>query len=59
MTQPQFVTQYKVEVGDIFLWDNFQVLHSATPIEYSDEPGKRRLLYRISTKGIPDLCPAA
>lgn len=60
ITQPQFVTRYKVETGDIFLWDNFQVLHSATPIEYSDEPGKRRLLYRISTKGAPALCdPAA
>lgn len=56
ITQPQFVTRYKVEVGDIFLWDNFQVLHSATPIEYSDAPGKRRLLYRISTKGRPHLC---
>jgi len=55
-TQPQFVTRYKVETGDIFLWDNFQVLHSATPIDYSGEPGKRRLLYRISTKGPPALC---
>lgn len=54
--QPRFVTRYKVEVGDIFLWDNFQVLHSATPIEYSDDPGKRRLLYRISTTGVPNLC---
>ncbi|MCB4858807.1 TauD/TfdA family dioxygenase [Sphingobium sp. PNB] len=58
-TQPRFVTRYKVEAGDIFLWDNFQVLHSATPIEYSDEPGKRRLLYRISTKGTPALCRPA
>jgi len=55
-TRPEFVTQYKVEAGDIFLWDNFQVLHSSTAIEYSDEPGKRRLLYRISTKGMPALC---
>lgn len=60
ITQPQYVTSYKVQVGDIFLWDNFQTLHSSTPIEYSDEPGKRRLLYRISTKGAPALCgPAA
>lgn len=59
VTRPEFVTSYKVGVGDIFLWDNFQVLHSATPIDYSDEPGKRRLLYRISTKGIPALCEAA
>lgn len=58
VTEPQFVTKYKVEEGDIFLWDNFQVLHTATAIEYSDEPGKRRLLYRISTKGMPDLCAA-
>lgn len=56
--QPQFITQYKVEVGDIFLWDNFQLLHSATPIEYSDDAEKRRLLYRISTKGLPHLCAA-
>lgn len=56
ITRREFCTSYKVEAGDIFLWDNFQVLHSATPIEYSDEDGKRRLLYRISTKGIPDLC---
>lgn len=55
-TQPEFVSSYKVRVGDIFLWDNFQTLHTATPIEYSDDDGKRRLLYRISTKGIPDLC---
>lgn len=55
-TRPEFVTQYKVEAGDIFLWDNFQVLHSSTAIDYSDEPGKRRLLYRISTKGTPALC---
>lgn len=59
VTQPQFVTKYKVEAGDVFLWDNFQVLHTATAIEYSDDPGKRRLLYRISTKGKPDLCAAA
>jgi len=58
VTRPEFVTACKVDVGDLFLWDNFQVLHSATPIRYSDEPGKRRLLYRISTKGIPALCKA-
>lgn len=56
ITRPEFVTSYKVREGDIFLWDNYQTLHSATPIEYSDEDGKRRLLYRISTKGVPSLC---
>ncbi|ATI80727.1 hypothetical protein A6768_12480 [Sphingobium yanoikuyae] len=58
-TQLQFINQYKVETGDIFLWDNLQVLHSATPIEYSDESAKRRLLYRISTQapGAPAQAP--
>ncbi|HTZ71185.1 MAG TPA: TauD/TfdA family dioxygenase [Acetobacteraceae bacterium] len=59
ITQSRFVSRYKVMKGDIFLWDNYQTLHSATPIEYSDEPAKRRLLYRISTKGVPDLCRSA
>lgn len=52
-TRPEFTTRYKVVPGDIFLWDNFATMHRATPIEYSDEDGKRRLLYRISTKGLP------
>jgi len=55
-TKPEFISKVKIRKGDIFLWDNFQTLHTATPIEYSDEDGKRRLLYRISTKGLPDLC---
>lgn len=58
ITQLQFVISYKIGPGDIFLWDNFQTLHSATPIEYSDEPGKFRLLQRISTKGMPRFLPA-
>lgn len=56
VTQPRFTLTYKIQVGELMMWDNFQVMHSATPIAYSDEPGKRRMLYRISTKGIPDLC---
>jgi taurine dioxygenase len=55
-TRPEFTTSYKVIPGDIFLWDNFATMHRATPIGYSDEDGKRRLLYRISTKGLPALC---
>jgi taurine dioxygenase len=54
-TQPEFTTTVKVTTGDILLWDNFQTMHSATPLEYTDEDGKRRLLHRISTKGLPDL----
>jgi taurine dioxygenase len=54
-TQPRFVQACKARVGDILLWDNFSTLHSATPLEYSDEDGKRRLLYRISTRGQQDV----
>ncbi len=56
ITRPEFRTSYKIQVGDVFVWDNFQVMHSATPIQYTDEEGCRRMLHRISTKGVPDLC---
>lgn len=56
VTRSEFTTSYKIEAGDIFLWGNFQTLHSGTGIEYLDEDGKRRLLYRIGTNGLPDLC---
>jgi taurine dioxygenase len=59
VVRPEFRTGYKVVPGDIVLWDNFGTIHSASPIAYSDAPGKRRLLFRISTKGIPDLCRLA
>jgi len=52
--QPQFRAGYKLMPSDVLIWDNFSVMHRATPIEYSDAPGKRRLNYRISLKGIPD-----
>lgn len=54
--RPEFRTAYKVMPGEVVLWDNFGTVHCASPIDYSDAPGKRRLLYRISTKGIPALC---
>ena len=58
VVRPEFRMDYKILAGDIVLWDNYSTVHCATPIEYSNEPGKRRLLYRISTKGLPRLCAA-
>jgi taurine dioxygenase len=52
VVQPQFRADYKLVPGDIVLWDNFSTVHSASPIEYSGAPGKRRRLCRISTKGM-------
>ena len=40
-------------VGSILIWDNYAVVHSATPTVYSDADGERRLLHRISTRGLP------
>jgi taurine dioxygenase len=51
--QPQFRIEVKARAGDILIWDNLATLHSATPLEYSHEDGKRRVLLRISTNGLP------
>lgn len=56
VAEDRFRITWKAAPGDIVLWDNFSTVHSATPIDYADTPGKQRLLYRISTRGIPDLC---
>jgi taurine dioxygenase len=51
--QAQFRQSARVSKETVLLWDNFAVIHSATRTDYSDEPGRRRLLHRISTKGLP------
>ena len=51
--QPQFRIDVKAGKGDILIWDNFATIHAATPLEYSHEDGKRRVLLRISTVGLP------
>ena len=56
VAKPVYRIRYKILPGDIVLWDNFGTVHTATPIEYSNEDGKRRLLHRISTKGVPAPC---
>lgn len=51
----RFVTSCRVGPGDLLIWDNLQTMHRATDIEFSNEEGKRRMLYRISAKGLPQL----
>jgi taurine dioxygenase len=51
--QPQFRIDVKACAGDVLIWDNLATMHAATPIEYSAEDGKRRVLLRISTNGLP------
>jgi alpha-ketoglutarate-dependent taurine dioxygenase len=43
-TQPKYVLRFKYGVGDIVLWDNASLLHSATLIDPSDP----RTLWRIT-----------
>lgn len=47
---PQFQQSATAAVGTVLLWDNLAVMHRATATEYSDEPGRRRIIRRISTK---------
>jgi len=51
--QERFRIRVKAGAGDVLIWDNLCTLHRATPIEYSAEDGKRRVLLRISTNGLP------
>ena len=43
-TQPKYVLRFKYGVGDIVVWDNASLLHSATLID----PGDARTLWRIT-----------
>ena len=43
----------RADEGSILVWDNYSVVHCATPTTYSDADGERRLLHRISTRGFP------
>lgn len=47
-TQPQFVYSHKWEAGDVVIWDNRAVMHTATPF---DERKYRRVMHRTSTIG--------
>ena len=54
VTQDRFIARHKLMPNEVLIWDNFSVMHRATPIEYSAEQGRRRLTYRISVKGMPE-----
>ena len=49
----QFVYRHKYRVGDVAIWDTLSTMHSATRIKYATGNSDRRLLYRISVKGVP------
>jgi alpha-ketoglutarate-dependent taurine dioxygenase len=52
--KPAFRTMHKYRVGDLAVWDTWQTLHSAVPIETPKAEEEKRLLWRISARGLPD-----
>jgi len=54
-TQERFMQRAAARAGSVLVWDNYAVMHSATPTRYSDRDGERRLLYRISTRDVVSL----
>lgn len=52
--QERFVASAAARTGGLLIWDNYGVMHAATPTRYSDEDGERRYIYRVSTRDIPE-----
>jgi taurine dioxygenase len=53
VVRPEFRQRARAAQASILMWDNFSVVHSATPTAYSDAVGERRRLLRISTRYVP------
>lgn len=45
---PRFVRSKTVASGTLLIWDNLALLHSATPIRYSDDECYRRRVLRVT-----------
>ncbi|MDH3602583.1 MAG: TauD/TfdA family dioxygenase [Candidatus Tectomicrobia bacterium] len=57
--QEKYIYRHKYAVGDIAVWDTFQTMHSAVPIEVATSEADARLLWRISIRGKPRIYEAA
>ena len=57
--QDAYRYDHKYEVGDLAIWDTFSTMHSGKPIDYATTEDTARLLWRISVRGMPDVCRAA
>lgn len=56
--QEKYIYRHKYDVGDIAVWDTFQTMHSAVPIEAATSETDARLLWRISIRGKPRIYEA-
>ncbi|ETW98263.1 MAG: hypothetical protein ETSY1_19465 [Candidatus Entotheonella factor] len=57
--QERYIYRHKYEVGDLAVWDTFQTMHSAVPIDVATSEADSRLLWRISVRGKPSIYEAA
>ena len=55
--QEQFIYRHRYRVGDIAIYDTTQTLHSGTLIGPATSGRDTRLLWRISVRGKPRVCP--
>ncbi len=53
--QEQYIYRHQYAVGDLVVWDTFQTMHSATPIDVATSDANSRLLWRISIRGRPHI----
>ncbi len=51
--QEKYIYRHRYQVGDIAIWDTWQTLHSATPIDIASGDHNARELWRISVRGKP------
>jgi taurine dioxygenase len=51
--QDRFVYAHAYAVGDIAIFDTFSTMHAAVPIEAASAEYTKRLLWRISVRGLP------
>lgn len=47
---PQYRFEPRLCAADLLIWDNLSAMHSATPVEYSDDDGQRRRVLRVAVR---------
>lgn len=50
VTGAEYVTEVRLTSRSLVVWDNLAILHTATPVRYSDLDGERRRLLRVSVR---------
>ncbi|MEM7251986.1 MAG: TauD/TfdA family dioxygenase [Pseudomonadota bacterium] len=53
--QEQFIYRHTYAIGEVAIWDTWQTMHRATPIDFATAERTERLLWRISVRGIPNI----